>query len=404
MNHMKQAKMKQKRALVIFRVILPIVLLTLALTSQAQVTIGSELAPDSSALIDLKEQADGTSTKGILGPRAALNSVTDQTTIPNPASGLLVYNTGTGALGFAGYVFWNGSEWRTLSNGSLAAGTIGSITCNGVSLTPSVYAAGTYYEGTMIVPYTGGNGGVYESQTIGPVNGLTATLSSGNFNVGAGSLAYTVTGTPTVTTPTTTTFSITIGGKTCDAVIGAGEGIAPGDLVFYATPEIPANFGGGDNNTGNTAANWMSYYVDDLPIIAGKLRLDAYFSNSSIGGDGTVSINPRLVNITGENVKLWFSAMSTVNSYNGANIVLRPNNWVNLDDGLYYNNQPNQMINNPPAVPIIGNDGYSEVLTLDLRLDNKWYRVYYYPVVDNKDQTSAAGMVRKVYLSIQRLY
>jgi hypothetical protein len=68
------------------------------------------------------------------GPRVALASATDATTVPNPATGLLVYNTGTGALQTTGYLYWNGAEWRTLS-------------------------------GILNVPYTGGNGGTYAAQT-----------------------------------------------------------------------------------------------------------------------------------------------------------------------------------------------------------------------------------------------
>jgi len=365
-----------------------------------QVTIGSADAVEPTAMLNIIA-----TDKGVLFPRIPLTSITDATTVPNPATGLLVFSTGTGGLEYSGYVFWDGYEWKSLTSGSLAPGTIGSITCNGISLTPSVYHAGEPFEGTMIVPYTGSNGGTYPDQTLGPVNGLTATLVAGNFNAGAGNLAYAITGTPTVTTPETTTFAIEIGGKTCEAVIGAGDGIAPGDLIFYTTPEIPANVGGGDNNTGNIPANWMSYYVDDLPVIGGKLRLDGYFSDPSTGGSGTVSFNPRLVNITDENVKIWFSAMTTIDRFNGANIVLQPEAWLNLDNGLYFSPQPNRTMTTPITTPYVSGAGNnSEVLTLDLQLDNKWYRIYYYPIVDNKDQITPAGMVRKVYLSIQRLY
>ena len=363
------------------------------------VTVGDSSAVDPTAALNIIA-AD----KGGLFPRVALTSSTDVTTIANPTTGLLVYNTGAAGLQYAGYVFWNGQNWVTLAGGSLAPGTIGSITCNAVSLTPPVYETGKPYEGTMTVPYTGSNGGVYSAMTLGPVNGLTATLASGNFTPGAGTLSFAVTGTPTVTTPNVTTFSVNIGGQTCDAIIGAGDGIAPGDLVFYATPEIPANFGSGDNNTGNVATNWLSNYVNDLPVVGGKLRLDAYFSGTGTGG-GSVNINPRLVNFTSNNVKVFFSAMTTVDRFNGSNVVLQPNGWINLDNGLYYTPQPNQTMSSPSTTQYVnGANGNTEVLTCDLMLDNKWYRIYYYPIVDNKDQTNVANMVRKVYLSIQRLY
>lgn len=42
---------------------------------QAQVTIGSGIAPDQNALLDLKENGSGSSSKGLLLPRVALSSI-----------------------------------------------------------------------------------------------------------------------------------------------------------------------------------------------------------------------------------------------------------------------------------------------------------------------------------------
>ncbi len=61
---------------------------------------------------------DVTSTnKGFLPPRVTLSSVTDATTIPTPATGLLVYNLGSEGLK-AGYYYWNGSNWATIATAS----------------------------------------------------------------------------------------------------------------------------------------------------------------------------------------------------------------------------------------------------------------------------------------------
>lgn len=362
------------------------------------VAIGTS-TPDPSAILDISS-----SNKGLLGPRVALSSITDVETIANPGLGLIVFNTGSGGLKYSGYVYWDGSLWRSFTSGNLNEGTLGAIICNSVSFTPSRYKAGEYYEGTLIIPYTGGNGGTYDGLTLGPVNGLTATLSSGNFNTGAGNLAFVVTGYPTVTTPETTAFSFTIGGQSCTAVVGADDGVAPGDLSFYKTEAlIPANIGGGGAN-GTINTNWLSYYESNLPILGGKLRLDGYFT-AAVNGSGTVSFNPRLVNISDSNVKFWFSAMTTVDRFNTANLVLKPGTWVNLDNGIYNG----YGINNTMTAPSDGNvtgvgSNNTEIVTLDVSLDDKWYRVYYYPIVNNNNQTNIANMTRTVFLSIQRLY
>jgi hypothetical protein len=373
-------------------------------TSTGQTAIGT-ISPDASAILDISNQNPGSTKRGFLGPKVALTSTTDQATILNPASGLLVYNLGTAGLGYVGYAFWNGTEWRSLNNSSLAAGTVGTITCNGVTLSPSTYTTGIPYTGTMNVPYTGGNGGVYPAQTIGPVNGLTATLSGGNFNSGSGTLSYTVSGTPTVTSPVTTTFPLNIGGKTCSAVIGAGDSLAPGDLVFYK-----ASFTSG-------SSGWMSAFVSDLPVLGGKLRLDAWFNGDSNGGNGSVTMWPRLVNTSSSPVKLWFSALTNVDRFNAGNYLLAPSTptgsgtslapsaYVDLDNGIYYGVGYNDIQgSSTPRVTGSGDTANQEVLTMDLSLDDKWYRVYYFPIVDNMNTSKTSDNLRMIYLSIQRLY
>jgi hypothetical protein len=75
----------------------------------AQTGIGTT-TPEASAKLDVSS-----SNKGFLPPRVTLTSITDNTTIPNPANGLLVYNTGTNPNLVAGYYYWNGSNWATIA-------------------------------------------------------------------------------------------------------------------------------------------------------------------------------------------------------------------------------------------------------------------------------------------------
>jgi hypothetical protein len=75
----------------------------------AQTGIGTT-TPEVSAKLDVTS-----SNKGFLPPRITLTSLTDITTIPNPATGLLVYNTGSNVGLVAGYYYWNGSSWATIA-------------------------------------------------------------------------------------------------------------------------------------------------------------------------------------------------------------------------------------------------------------------------------------------------
>lgn len=80
--------------------------------SYAQTGIGTT-TPDASAKLDVSS-----SNKGFLPPRVTLTSGTDNTTIPSPATGLLVYNTGNNAGLVAGYYYWNGTSWATIATAS----------------------------------------------------------------------------------------------------------------------------------------------------------------------------------------------------------------------------------------------------------------------------------------------
>lgn len=75
----------------------------------AQTGIGTT-TPEASAKLEVTS-----SNKGFLPPRVTLTSCTDNTTIPNPATGLLVYNTGNNVGLVAGYYYWNGSGWATIA-------------------------------------------------------------------------------------------------------------------------------------------------------------------------------------------------------------------------------------------------------------------------------------------------
>ena len=86
----------------------------------------------------------------------------------------------------------------------------GSSTVTG-TLTQGVPASGV----SSVVPYTGGNGGPHNGQTVTStgVTGLTATLAPGNFASGSGTLTYTITGTPDGSG--TASFALNIGGQSC---------------------------------------------------------------------------------------------------------------------------------------------------------------------------------------------
>ncbi len=94
-------------------------------------------------------------------------------------------------------------------------GTISALNCSSATNTGTLTQGVSAVSVSSSVPYTGGNGGSHLGQSVGSsgVQGLTATLASGIFANGNGSLIYTITGTPSDFG--TASFALNIGGRTC---------------------------------------------------------------------------------------------------------------------------------------------------------------------------------------------
>ncbi len=86
-----------------------IILFLVNFFSFAQTGIGTS-TPDASAKLEVSA-----SNKGFLPPRVTLTGASDNSTIANPATGLLIYNTGNNSGLTAGYYYWSGSAWTTIS-------------------------------------------------------------------------------------------------------------------------------------------------------------------------------------------------------------------------------------------------------------------------------------------------
>ncbi|WP_148285234.1 hypothetical protein [Flavobacterium sp. B17] len=198
-----------------------------------QVGIGTS-SPDASAALEI-----ASTNKGILIPRVALTGYTDQTTVPSPANGLMVYNMGTGGLTFKGFVFWNGAEWRSVNNNPTISPAIVSLNCTDSSTFPATFASGMAYNGTLTVPYTGGNGGSYSSGASFSQNGLTFTLNPGTLNYGNGSISYSISGTPNFTSPNTISVPLSFLGQSCNATVGENVSVSPIQSLKKVISPIP---------------------------------------------------------------------------------------------------------------------------------------------------------------------
>ncbi len=68
-----------------------------------------------SAMLDITA-----SNKGVLIPRVTLSGTLDATTVPSPATGLMVYNSAAAGSGITaigtGFYYWNGSLWASIAS------------------------------------------------------------------------------------------------------------------------------------------------------------------------------------------------------------------------------------------------------------------------------------------------
>jgi uncharacterized protein (TIGR02145 family) len=207
-NKTKQNKTMKKQTQ---RVVLLAVCSLFFYAGNAQVKIGDNPTTiDTSAMLDVES-----TTQGFLPPRM---STTQINAITLPATGLMVYNTTIPCLQVNDGTLTSPS-WNCISG--LAGvpvdsvGSIASLACAGATHNGTLDSGQVASGVSSVISYTGGNGNAHIGQSVAStgVTGLTATLASGSFATGAGTLTYTITGTPADSG--TASFAINIGGQTC---------------------------------------------------------------------------------------------------------------------------------------------------------------------------------------------
>ena len=137
----------------------------------AQTGIGTT-TPNASAKLDVFSD-----NKGFLPPRVTLTSATDNTTVPSPAEGLLVYNKGSVGLQ-AGYYYWNGANWATIATATSAGNGVTASDMvkiyDGVGNAATINSTGATFTVTTSGRYS------FDFSTAATCNGCMLTL---NFQV-----------------------------------------------------------------------------------------------------------------------------------------------------------------------------------------------------------------------------
>ncbi len=251
--------------------------------------------PASSAMLDVSSN-----NHGLLIPRVALTSLTDQTTIASPATYLTIYNTNASVGNGAGMYYWSGSSWNYMASASNGNGTSGQVlTSQGGGQAPqwsaippsggggSICACFNGYQvftsnGTFTTSSTttlikvqvwggGGGGGSSQYSSLGGAGGGGGGYAEGIFTV----------------TPSTS-YNITIGaggaGGTPNGGVGVNGGTSSFDVLISATGGAGASY----NGTSGGAPG------------QGGFGIGGYF-NISLGSGGSGGYAPYLASQAGAN-------------------------------------------------------------------------------------------------------
>ena len=227
-------------------------------------------SPHASALTDMTS-----TTQGFLPPRM---TTVQRNAIASPAVGLTIYNTTVNCL-----QWWNGTVWYDgCGNNAPPAAVLSTINCAGATTTGTL-TSGTAANGvSTAISYTGGNAGSYSAQNVAStgVTGLTATLAQGTLANGAGSVTYTITGTPA--SSGTASFAITLGGQSCSFTVNVSAPAATLTTINCAGATTTGTL------TSGTAANGVSTTIS---YTGGNVGI---YSAQSVSSSGVVGLTATL--------------------------------------------------------------------------------------------------------------
>jgi uncharacterized protein (TIGR02145 family) len=210
---------------------------------------------------------------GVLGLTATITGGTLTSNTGNLVFSITGTPTSSGTASFA--VVIGGQSCTFTIPVALPLASIATLSC-GSALTVGSLIQGTAASGvTSTISYTGGNGGTYTTQTVTStgVIGLTASRLAGSLATGAGTVLYSITGTPT--SSGTASFTISLGGQTCTLtipVVTALAGQYPAGSIFCVTGPTAIV----DVTNPTTGKTWMDRNLGATQTATSSTDVNAY--------------------------------------------------------------------------------------------------------------------------------
>lgn len=246
-------------------IILAVLALLLSPLAFSQVGIGTK-TPATDAILDLTA-----TDKALLVTRVANTAA-----VTNPVNGMIIYDIASGCI-----KSYQSGAWTACN--AITTPTVGALDCANALINGSLTATIPASSVTATIPYTGGISGNYSGQIVSStgVTGLTATLAGGVLANGAGSVIYTITGTPS--SAGTASFAITLLDKSCTFTINVVQG----------TPQVASlNCLGAVVNGTLTSSVFASGVFVTVPYTGGN---GVAYSGQSIASTGVLGLSATLL-------------------------------------------------------------------------------------------------------------
>lgn len=256
-KHNKSNKMKKT-------IILAFLALLLSPLAFSQVGIGTT-TPATDAILDL------TSTDRAL----LVTRVANTAAVVAPVNGMIIYDISSNCI-----KSYQSGAWTECN--AITTPTVGAINCANALISGTLTATIPASSVTATIPYTGANGGSYVGQIVSStgVSGLTATVAGGVLANGAGSVIYTITGTPS--SSGIASFAITLLDKSCTFTINVDQG----------APQVASlNCAGAVVNGTLTTAVFTTAVFVTVPYTGGN---GIAYSGQSIASTGVLGLSATL--------------------------------------------------------------------------------------------------------------
>jgi uncharacterized protein (TIGR02145 family) len=203
----------------------------------------------------------------------------------NGAGSLTYTITGTPATsGTASFALSIGGQACTINRiVNLSVGAVAAINCAKVSNSGTLTEGEAAFSVNSVIPYTGGNGGTYNGETISSIGvlGLIATLTTGTFTNNDGNLIYSITGVPT--SSGLASFTLNIGGQsyTLSRVVNSAGQININQHTCGASNihNSAKDYGSMTDQDGN---EYKTIMIGNLELMAENLRTSTYANGDSI--------------------------------------------------------------------------------------------------------------------------